>query len=72
MLDISEKTVMHRRDYSMSSAVKLISDISDDEIDHLVKFVLEGSQNPGERVMMGWFRGRGTCVQRWRPRESVS
>ena len=73
MLGVSEKTLRRRREaYSMSSAVKLFSDISDDEIDHLVKFVLEGSPNSGERMMMGWFRGRGIRVQRWRLRESVS
>lgn len=73
MLGISEKTVKRRREeYDMSSRHLLFSDITNDELDSFVKHVLEVSQNSGERMLMGWFRGHGIRIQRWRLRESIS
>lgn len=65
MLGVSEKTVKRRREeYNISEQIVLFSDISDDELDCHVRHVLEVSQNSGERMMMGWFRGRGIRIQR--------
>lgn len=73
LLGISEKTVKRRReDYDMSNHDVCFSDITNDELDSLVKHVLEVSQNSGERMIMGWFRGRGIRIQRWRLREAIS
>jgi len=73
MLGVSEKTVRRRKEaYNMSSSMELFSKISDDEIDEFMKFILQISPNSGERMIMGWFRGRGINVQRWRIRESIA
>ena len=72
LLGVSIKTIRRKREeYDMSSTPECFSNISDDEIDHLVKFVLQMSPNSGERMVMGWFKARGIFVQRWRVRNSI-
>ena len=73
MLGVSERTVRRRKEeYNMSSSTYLFSEISDGEIDEFMKFILQVSPNSGERMIIGWFRGRGIRVPRWRIRESVA
>ena len=73
MLGVSDKTIRRRREeYNMSEHGGLFSDISDDEIDTLVKHGLEVSMNSGERMIMGWFRGIGIRIQRWRLRDAIA
>lgn len=73
MLGVSGKTVSRRsEEFNISKQAGHFSDITDNEIDSLVKHVLEFSQNSGERMILGWFKGRGIRVQRWRLRESIS
>lgn len=73
MLGVSERTVRRRKEeYNMSSSVNIFSEISDSEIDEFMKFILQVSPNSGERMIIGWFRGRGIRIQRWRIRESIS
>ena len=69
MLGVSEKTLRRRRDsYSMASSRELFSEINDDKVDNLVEHILQISPNSGEKMIMGWSRGRGIRVQRWRLR----
>jgi len=69
---VSKKSIRRRRDsYSMASSRELFPEISDDEVDNLVEQVLQKSQNSGEKMTMGWFRGRRIRVQRWRLRPSI-
>lgn len=73
MLGVSERTVRRRKqEYNMSSSTDIFSEISDSEIDKFMKFILQVSPNSGERMIIGWFRGRGIRVQRWRIRDSIS
>ena len=55
----------------MASSRELFSEMSDDEVDNRVEHVLQTSPNSGEKMIMGWFRGRGILVQRWRLRQSI-
>lgn len=72
MLGVSEKTLRRRREaYDMSSTREQFMEVTDDEVDELVKSALEVSPNSGERMVMGFFRGRGVYVQRWRIRKSI-
>ena len=72
MLGVSEKTLKRRREaFDISSELERFSDISDDEIDHFVKTALDISPQSGERMLIGWFKGKGIRLPRWRLRESV-
>ena len=60
MLGVSEKTVRRRRDaYGIPSTREQFMEITDDQVDDLVKSALEVSPNSGERMVMGFLRGRG-------------
>lgn len=73
LLGVSEKTVGRRRDeFEISNHNVTFSEILNDGLNNLVTHVLEVSQNSGERMVQGWFRGRGICIQRWRLRESIA
>ena len=72
MLGVSERTVRRRReDFDISCSAEAFSQIEDDEIERHVGDILHTSPNSGERMIMGWFRGQGLHVQRWRIREAV-
>ena len=59
MLGVSERTVRRRKEEYNMSSTDLFSDISDKEIDELMKYILRISPNSGKRMIIGWFRGRG-------------
>lgn len=72
MLGVSEKTLKRRREaFDVSSTIERFSDISDDEIDHFVKSALDILPQSGERMLIGWFKGKGIRIPRWKLRESV-
>jgi hypothetical protein len=72
LLGVSEKTLKRRREeFDISSTFEKVSDISDDEIDHFVKSALDISPKSGERMLIGWFKGKGIRIQRLEDRESV-
>ena len=64
MLGESEKTSKRRREaFDISSTLERFSDISDDEIDHFVKSALDISPHSGERMLIGWFKGKGIHIR---------
>lgn len=72
MLGVSEKTLRRRREaYGIPSTLEQFMEITDDQVDDLVKSALEVSPNSAERMVIGFLRGRGVYVQRWRIRESI-
>ena len=72
MLGVSERTIRRRREtFDMPSTGQAFSQIDDDEIDRKIQGILQTSPNSGERMIMGWFRGQGLHVQRWRIRNSM-
>ena len=72
MLGVSEKTIRRKRDmYNIDSSLESFTEISDDELDHFVKYVLQISPNFGEKMIIGCFKGRGIRVQTWRLRKSI-
>lgn len=73
MLCVSERTVRRRRaDYGMVlGSLGNFSQILDDQLDEMVRSILEVSPNSGERMVVGGIRARGFIVQRRRVRESI-
>ena len=72
MLGVSEKTLRRRREaYGIPSTQELFIATTDDQVDDLVKAALQESPNSGERMIMGFLRGKGFYVQRWRIRQSI-
>ncbi len=72
MLGVSERTIRRRRaTFNMPSTGQASSQIDDDEIDRKIQSILQTSPNSGERMIMGWCRGQGLHVQRWRIRNSM-
>ena len=57
--------------YGIPSTHEQFMEITDDQVDDLVKSALEVSPNSGERMVMGFLRGRRVYVQRWRIRKSI-
>ena len=45
--------------------------ITDAQVDDLVRSALQESPNSGKRMIMGFLRGKGVHVQRWRIRQSI-
>ena len=61
MLGVSEKTPRRRRDaYGISSVSEEFMQISDEQLCDLVKPALNESPNSGERMVMGYVRGKDT------------
>ncbi len=48
------------------------SDISDDDLDQIVKGYRDSHPNSGIRYLRGRLRSQGLCIQRWRLRESIT
>ena len=72
MLGVSEKTIMRRRDaYGIQSTSNKYMEVSDDQLDDIVKAALSASPNSGERMVLGYIRAQRFFVQRWRVRQSI-
>ena len=71
MLAVSQATVNRRlRDYGISLSTKFCQ-MSDSELDELMKDVKEHFPRSGYRVMLGILRSMGYHIQEWRVRESL-
>lgn len=73
MLCVSERTIRRRRaDYEMVlGSLGNFSQVLDDQLDEIVRSILQVSPNSGERMVVGGIRARGLIVQRRRVRESI-
>ena len=72
MLGVSEKTLRRRREaYGIPSTQEQFMAATDDQVDDLVKAALQELPNSGERMIMGFLRGKRFYVQRWRIRQSI-
>ena len=72
MLGVSEKTIRRRREaYGIPSTHEQFMATTDAQVDNLVRSALHESPNSGERMIMGFLRGKGVHVQRWRIRKSI-
>ena len=72
MLGVSERTIRRRREaFDIPNAQEDFSQIGDEQIDRHIEHILHMSPNSGERMIMGWFRGQGLHVQRWRIRNAM-
>ena len=71
-LGISERTLRRRRhEFGMKVEGKEFSNISDDEIDNLVRQVIGVTPSAGLRLVQGAVRQRGLVVQRNRILQSL-
>ena len=72
-LSVSERTLKRRRQEKGSPmGEQEFDDISDQNLDSVVREILSLSSNSGERMVLGALRGRGLLVQRHRVRECIN
>ena len=72
-LFVSERTLRRRRqEMGWPMGEQEFNEISNQNLDNVVRDILSMSPNSGERMVMGALRGRGLLVQRYRVRESIN
>lgn len=73
MLMVSERTLRRRRiELGWTVGDSEFSDISDQDLDEVVRDIVSLTPNAGETMTFGALRGRGLRVQRHRVRESIN
>ena len=70
VLHISERTLYRRRqEYGI---LEKYSDISDSDLDSIIRNILSNTPNAGEKLVIGSLRSRNVHLQRWRIRDRLN
>ena len=73
ILNVSERTIRRRRqEFNMPAFKDEFSDLSDEQVDEMVRDILTNSPNSGERMVIGSVRSRGLKLTRERLRDSIN
>ena len=72
MLGVSSRTLRRRRRYESDSSVGSYSDIPNNELDQIIREVLQTTPQAGRNLVRGALLSRGLLVQRSRIESSIS